>query len=137
MGDCIRLFGLDEKVVEEGEQYTKIVIFHYLTSGMFEGYTVLLDINGQVLEGTYFDIIASFFDMASTWLICAYVKDVNMFWIGLSQFVVSSIFLILFTVIAYYKGWLDPFLYGMTKTFAFKVSSKNRNIVLIQYLQQN
>ncbi len=124
MGDCIELFGLDEKVTEEGVQYTKIVIFHYLMSGIFEGYTVLLDINGQVLQGTIFDIIASFFDMASTWLILAFVKDVNLFWIGLSQFVVSLFSLILFTAIAYFKGWLDPFMHGMTKTFALKVSTK-------------
>jgi len=120
MGDCIRLFGMSEAVVEEGVRYTRIVIFHYLVSGIFEGYTVLLEINGQAVPGTIFDIIMSFADMASTWLLLALVDDVDLYWIGLSQFLVALFSLFLFTAISVYKGWLDPFLEGLTKTFALK-----------------
>ena len=90
-------------------------------TGIFEGYTVLLEINGQAVPGTIFDVIMSFADMASTWLLLAFVDDVDLYWIGLSQFLVALFSLFLFTAISVYKGWLDPFLEGLTKTFALKV----------------
>ncbi len=127
MESCIRLFQMNENVVEIGGQYTKLVIFHYIMEGAFDGYTGLLDINGQVLPATIFDIVMSFADMAATWTIVTR-PDASLYLVGVSQLIVSAVSMVLFAVISYYKGWLDPFLPGLVRSFAMKVSASSLSL---------
>ena len=123
MDDCIRLFRMNEKVAQMGLEYTRVVIFHYIFEGAFDGYSVLLDINGQVLPATLFDIVMSFADMAATWLLVTKVEGVTLYQVGISQLAVSLVSFVLFTMVSYFMGWLDPFLPGLIGSFAMKVST--------------
>jgi len=129
MDDFIRLFGMNERVVEIGVQYTKIVIFDYLFDGMFGTYSVLIYINGQATQSTIFGIITGALDCAATWLLCAFVEDVSLFWIGASMLSMSVLYHTGFTIFAIYKGWLDPFWNGMIKTFALKNIPAVKNVL--------
>jgi len=129
MGDCIRLFQLDEEVVRIGVEYTKIAIFHYLLEGVFDGYTTLLDISGYALPATMFDIVWSFLDLATTWLCLHFIDDFDLFWVGVGQVVVAVLCYILFTCIAVFSGWLDPYWRGMFGSNGFKNTMAVRNII--------
>ncbi len=129
MGDCIRLFGMNEEVVEIGVKYTKVVIFDYLIDGVFGNIYTLLDINGQVTQATLFDFVTGATDCAATWFLLAFVKDIDLFWIGASMLAMSTIHYTCFTLVAHCKGWLDPFYDGMIRNFALKNVPALKNIV--------
>ncbi len=128
MGDCIRLFGLDESVVVIGEEYTKIVIFHYILEGIFEAYTGLLDMVGYALQATIFDIIVGIVEVSVVWLALAFWDDVDLFWVGVIHLAAGTFFLFIFTVLATCLGWLEPFIPGLTRSFALKVRNQSQGI---------
>jgi Na+-driven multidrug efflux pump len=128
MGDCIRLFGFNEAVVAIGVKYTKIVIFDYLVAGIFDNLYTLLDINGQVTQATLFDFVTGATDCAVTWVMLAFVEDVDLYLIGLSMLLISVVHYLGFTLISYFMGWLNPFIDGMVKNFALKNVPAIKNI---------
>lgn len=129
MGDCIRLFRMNDQVVEIGVKYTKIVIFDYMVDGVFGNMYTLFDINGQVTQATLFDFITGATDCCMTWLLLAYVKDMDLFWIGASMLLMSTVHYFIFTLLAHCKGWLDPFYDGLLKSFALKNTPAVKNVV--------
>lgn len=131
MEDCLRLFGLNEEVVAIGGQYSKIVIFHYMFSGLFDSYTALLDISGYALPATLFDIIAGAAEAVVIWSLLAFQEGMTLKWVGVAHLVTGVTCFIFFTLIAVCRGWLDPFWDGLFKTFAIKVRSMNDTIFLI------
>ena len=128
MDDCIRLFGMDAHVVAMGADYAKVVIFDYVAGGLFDEFIALLDVSGYALPATMFDVLGGAIDMMSVWLLLMYVEEMNLFWVGVAQLGTSVVLYIIFGTFAVYKGWLDPFWSGMTKTFALK------NIPAVKYV---
>jgi len=131
MGDCLRLFGLNEEIVNMGVQYTKVVIFDYIVTGIFDSYTALLDISGYAVPATAFDVIAGGADLLVVWCILAYVPGISLFWVGVAHLTSGIICFVLFTSIAVCKGWLDPFWNGLVKNFALKVSQSFIEVVKV------
>lgn len=129
MGDCIRLFRMNEQVVEIGVKYTKVVIFDYMVDGVFGNFYTLLDINGQVTQATAFDIITGLTDCILTWMLLANWEDVDLFWIGASMLFMSTVHYFFFTLLALCKGWLDPFWEGMVKSVAFRNTDAVKNVL--------
>jgi len=129
MGDCIRLFRMNEQVVEIGVKYTKVVIFDYMVDGVFGNFYTLLDINGQVTQATAFDIITGLTDCILTWMLLANWEDVDLFWIGASMLFMSTVHYFSFTLLALCKGWLDPFWEGMVKSVAFRNTEAVKNVL--------
>ena len=121
MDECILLFGLNENVAKIGADYAKVAIFEFTLDGVFESYTCLLDMIGYAGPAVAFDIIAGFGDVAITWVLLASVEGMTLFWLGVSWLAVSAFCFILFGAIALCKGWLDPFLDGMFRSFGLKV----------------
>lgn len=121
MEDCLRLFGLNEEVVAIGAQYSKIVIFHYMFSGLFDSYTALLDISGYAVPATVFDVITGGAEAVVIWSLLEFQEGMTLYWVGVAHLVTGVSCFIVFTSIAVCKGWLDPFWDGMFKTFAMKV----------------
>ena len=129
MEDCLRLFALNEEVVAIGGQYSKVVIFHYMFSGLFDAYTALLDISGYALPATFFDIIAGGVETGVVWSLLAFKDDMTLFRVGVAHLISGVSCFIFFTLIAVFRGWLDPFWDGLFKTFAMKVRYINDTIV--------
>ena len=128
MDDCIRLFGMDAHVVAMGADYAKVLIFDYVAVGLFDTFTALLDVSGYAFPATVFDVLAGTIDMISVWLLLVYVEEMNLFWVGVTQLGTSVVLYLIFGSFAVYRGWLDPFWSGMTKTFALK------NIPAVKYV---
>jgi len=127
MGDCIRLFGMNEDVITMGGDYAKIVVFEYIVSGLFDGISTLLDVSGYAFIATVMDVVAGSMDVISVWLLLAYA-EIDLFWLGAAQLVSSVVFYVLFVGVAVCRGWLDPFWSGLTKTFALK------NVSAVKYV---
>jgi len=128
MEDCLRLFGMSDDVVEIGVQYTKVVIFDYLLSGLFDSFTGLLDVIGYVKEGTAFDIVAGAADAVVLWVILETVPGITLYWVGVIHLISCIVTSILFTSIAVFRGWLDPFWEGLVGSNALK------NISAVKYV---
>lgn len=122
MDDVIRLFGLDDSVAEMGASYAKALIFHYSFVGIFDGCTVLLDIVGYAMHATLYDLFVGTVEIVTLWILLATVDGFNLFWVGVYQLITAASFLIIFLIVSNMVGWLDPFLPGMTRSFALKVS---------------
>ena len=127
--DCIRLFGLNERVVQLGVEYTKVVIFDYVAKGIFDVFTALLVVNDYELPATIFDIITGAMGCGATWVLLAYVDGFNLFWVAVTSLAATVLCLIVFTLVAVCQGWLDPFWNGMIKTFALKNTSAVKNVL--------
>jgi len=127
--DCIRLFGMNEQVVQMGTEYTKVVIFEYVARGIFDAYTALLDINGHALPATIFDMITDAMGCGVTWVLMAYVDGFNLFWVAVTILSTTICCFIVFTLIAVCQGWLDPFWNGMINTCALKNTSAVKNVL--------
>jgi Na+-driven multidrug efflux pump len=123
MGDVIRLFGMNERVVQMGVDYTKVAIFDYILEGISDSYSVLLDISGYAVPATIYDIVAGASDCIILWLLLAFYDGANLFWVAVAMLASNIFFFVLFAVIAICLGWLDPFWNGMIKSCAFKVSA--------------
>lgn len=128
MDDCMRLFGMDAHVVAMGADYAKVLIFDYVAVGLFDAFTALLDVSGYALHATVFDVLAGTIDVVSVWLLLMYVDEMNLFWVGVTQLGTSVVLYLICGTFAVYRGWLDPFWSGMTKTFALK------NIPAVKYV---
>jgi Na+-driven multidrug efflux pump len=121
IGDIVRLMDL-ERVADMVSIYTKVVVWHYVLSGLFDGYNALLDITGHVTVVAVFDIIYGLTNVVILWLMCAYYEGFNLYLLGVTQLIVSVAFFIMFTFLVVYKGWLSSFAHGMLRTFALSVS---------------
>jgi hypothetical protein len=49
--------------------------------------------------------------------------------VGIAELGVSLFIYVMFGIFVVYRGWLDPFWHGMTKTFALKNSSAVKNLL--------
>ena len=122
IGDVARLMGFPEDVVLLTAEYTKIMVWHYLLSGLFDGYNSLLDVSGYVLVGSMFDIIYGAINVAVLWILCAYWENVTLYWIGFAELMVSMTLLLIYTAVVAINGWLNPFMEGIICSFALSVS---------------
>ena len=120
MGNLIRLFGMNEDVIAIGGGYAKVVVFDYIVAGLFDGISTLLDVSGYAFIGTVMDVVAGAMDTICIWLLLVYVKEMSLFWVGAAHLGSSLIFYTIFGAVAVFRGWLDPFWSGLTKTFALK-----------------
>ena len=120
MDDAIRLFGMNERVVEIGAKYTKLVMFDYVAVGMFDTFTALLDVSGYALPATIMDIVAAILDLLSVWLLLMFVDGMNLFWVGMAQMVSSVVIYAVFVCFVVCKGWIDPFKSGLVHSFGLK-----------------
>lgn len=128
MDDVIRLFGMNERVVEIGAQYTKLVMFDYMAVGMFDTFTALLDVSGYALPATIMDLAAASLDLLSVWLLLMFVEGMDLFWVGMAQMVSSVVIYGVFVCFVVYKGWIDPFKSGLVHSFGLK------NIPAVKYV---
>jgi MATE family multidrug resistance protein len=122
IGDVVLLMGLSDKVALITAQYTKIIVWHYLLSGLFDGYNALLDITGYVTIGAILDIIYGLIEVTVLWIMCKYWDGVNLVHISLVELGLSIVFFILYTLLVICQGWLSRFTKGMLGTFALGVS---------------
>lgn len=122
IGDVARLMGFPEDVVAITAEYAKIMVWHYLLSGLFDGYNSLLDVTGYVMVGSIFDIIYGAINVAVLWILCAYWDNVTLYWIGFSELMVSVTLFLIYTAVVVVNGWLDRFMGGMIGSFALFVS---------------
>lgn len=121
IGDIVSLMGLDN-VADIVSHYTTIVVWHYLISGLFRGYYVLLDISGYVRIGAIFDIVYMFTNVSMLWALCAYWDGINLFWIGVIELINAITFFTIFTILVACKGWIAPFTKGIFGGIALRVS---------------
>ena len=121
IGKIVSLMGLDN-VADIVSHYTTIVVWHYLISGLFRGYRVLLDISGYVRIGAIFDIVYMFTNVSILWTLCAYWDGINLFWIGVIELINSVIYFTIFIILVACKGWISPFTKGIFGGVAFRVS---------------
>ena len=128
MDDAIRLFGMNERVVEIGAQYTKVVMFDYMAVGMFDTFTALLDVSGYALPATIMDLVAASLDLLSVWLLLMFVEGMDLFWVGMAQMVSSVVIYAVFVCFVVCKGWIDPFKSGLVHSFGLK------NIPAVKYV---
>ena len=128
MDDAIRWFGMNERVVEIGAQYTKLVMFDYMAVGMFDTFTALLDVSGYALPATIMDLVAASLDLLSVWLLLMFVEGMDLFWVGMAQMVSSVVIYGVFVCFVVCKGWIDPFKSGLVHSFGLK------NIPAVKYV---
>ena len=122
IGDVVELMGMSANVRNLSEQYTQIVIYHYLQDGLFSGWGTITDITGHEVFGTYVEFVEGLVDIALVWLFCSlFPESYNMFWIGVTHLVVGFVFLLIWLGWSLYQGWLDPFMSGFFSSNAFKV----------------
>ncbi|GFH46031.1 hypothetical protein CTEN210_02505 [Chaetoceros tenuissimus] len=128
MDDAIRLFEMNERVVEIGAQYTKVVMFDYMAVGMFDTFTALLDVSGYALPATIMDLAANSTDLLLVWLLLMFVEGIDLFWVGMAQMVSSVVIYAVFVCFVVCKGWIDPFKAGLVH------SSGLKNIPAVKYV---
>ncbi len=122
IADVARLMGLSDQVVGVIGEYTRVVVWVYLMSGLFEGYNSLLDITGYASVGAIVDVVYGFVGTSVLWLACVYWDDMNLYWVAMIELIVSVLFFIGFTIIVACGGWLNRFAKGMLQTCAIRVS---------------
>ena len=128
MDDAIRLFRMNERVVEIGAQYSKLVMFDYMAVGMFDTFTALLDVSGYALPATIMDLVANSIDLLLVWLLLMFVEGMDLFWVGMAQMVSSVVIYGVFVCVVVCKGWIDPFKSGLVHSFGLK------NIPAVKYV---
>jgi len=65
-------------------------------------------------------------EVAVVWLALAFWDDVDLFWVGVIHLATGTFFLFIFTIMATCLGWMEPFIPGLTRSFALK----NKNAVM-------
>jgi hypothetical protein len=121
IGDVVRLMNL-ERVADMVSNYTKITVWHYLLSGLFDGCFALLDITGHVTVVAVYGIIEGLANVILLWLMCEYYEGFNLYLLGVIQLILGVTFFVLFTLLVVDQGWLSSFAHGMFRTFALSVS---------------
>lgn len=129
MDDAIRLFGMNERVVMIGTGYAKVLLADYLTKGMFDVFLALLDVTGYESQATVVVLVEGITSVLSLWALLYFVETMDLFWVGIAELGVSLFIYVMFGIFVVYRGWLDPFWHGMTKTFALKNSSAVKNLL--------
>lgn len=129
MDDAIRLFGMNERVVMIGTGYSKVLLADYLTKGMFDVFLALLDVTGYESQATVVVLVEGITSVLSLWALLYFVETMDLFWVGIAELGVSLFIYVMFGIFVVYRGWLDPFWHGMTKTFALKNSSAVKNLL--------
>ncbi len=122
IGDVVLLMGFEEEIANTTAEYAKIVVWHYLISGLFDGYNSLLDVTGYALIGSIFDIIYGTVNVVLLWVLCTSWDGVTLYWIGFFELMVSILFFVVFTILVAWRGWLNRFAEGMLGSFALYVS---------------
>lgn len=129
MDDAIRLFGMNERVVRIGTDYSKIVMADYLINGIFDIFLSLLDVTGYASPATFVALLEGTISVLSVWGLLHYVDTMNLFWVGVAELGVALLVYSIFVIFVLHRGWLDPFWHGMTKSFALKNSSAVKNVL--------
>jgi len=129
MDDAIRLFGMDEEVVTIGHSYSKLLLGEYFVKGIFHTLFTLLQVSGYASQASFLFILEGIVSLLTVWGLLHWIDEMTLFWVGVSDICVSLLVYSLFAIFVVYKGWLDPFWYGMTKTFALKNIQAVKNVV--------
>ena len=121
MEPVLEWIGFDETTVRIGKDFAMVLIADHLFVGINESIHALLDtIN---LQG-YSTILTAVEELTSFLLILflALFGSPSLQTVGMVHFLVAVAFLLINISIIVYKGWFEPYLEGMTNTFALKVS---------------
>jgi Na+-driven multidrug efflux pump len=129
MDDAIRLFGMNEGVVMIGHGYSKILVGEYFVRGTFHTLFSLLDVNGYASQASGMVILEGTINVLTVWGLLRGIDNMNLFWVGVTSLCISVLVYSLSAIFVVYKGWLDPFWYGMTRTFALKNTQAVKNVV--------
>jgi len=129
MDDAIRLFGMDEEVVMIGHSYSKVLLGQYFVTGVFHTLFTLLQINGYASQVSLLDIVQGTASLVTVWGLLHGIEEMNLFLVGVTDVCISFTIYSLYAIFVVYKGWLDAFWYGMTKTFALKNTQAVKNVV--------
>jgi Na+-driven multidrug efflux pump len=129
MDDAIRVFGMNEQVVLIGTSYSKVLIADYIIQGMFDVFLALLDMTGYASPVMVVALVEGTTSALSLWGLLHFVNGMNLFWLGVTELCVSLFIYSIFGILVVYRGWLDPFWHGMTKTFALKNTSALKNVL--------
>ena len=130
MRHCVLFLGLSESIATRAEDYTRVVVFHYILEGIADAYGVLLEITGHELFGTFIDILEGVMDCLAVGLLVTLNKDATLVHVAFIHLAIGLVFFIFFLTVCIVKGWLKPFWKGMFGTNAFKVSLTNHTLKL-------
>lgn len=114
--------GFDETTVRIGKDYAMVLIADHLFVGINESIHALLDTIG--LQG-YSTVLTAIEELVSFLLILilALFGSPSLQTVGMVHFLVAVAFLLINIGIIVYKGWFEPYMEGMTNSFALKVSN--------------
>lgn len=96
---------------------------------MFDGFLVLLDMTGYASPAMVVALVEGTTSALSLWGLLHFVKGMNLFWVGVMELCISLTIYSFFGILVVYRGWLDAFWHGMTKTFSFKNTSALKNLL--------
>lgn len=129
MDDAIRLFGMNDAVVIIGHDYSKVLVGECLVTGIYHALFTLLDVSGYASHASLLLILEGTISVLTVWGLLHGIEDMNLFWVGVTKLCICSLVYLMFAIFVIYKGWLNPFWHGMTKTFAFKNIQAVKNVV--------
>lgn len=119
---ALRWFGFDEETVRIGQQYCYILIVDLLFDGLGEAIHGLLDVGGLEQFSTLIGATEEICAFLTLLLVALYGNaGPGLVTVGLIQFGLGMVFLVLNIFIIYWKGWFKPYEKGMTGTFALRV----------------
>lgn len=119
----LRWFGFDEETVQIGQQYCYILIVDLLFDGLGEAVHGLLDVGGLEQFSTLIGATEEISAFVVLLLVAMYGNVSGLVAVGLIQFGLGVVFLVLNISIIYWKGWFKPYRQGMIGTFALRVSA--------------
>ncbi len=128
MRPCVLFLGLSQSIATRAEDYTRVVVFHYILEGIADAYGVLLEITGHEIFGTICDISEGVIDCLAVGLLVTLNKNATLIHVAFVHLAIGLIFFLFFLTVCLVKGWLNPFWKGMFRTNAFKVSLTNRTL---------
>ena len=130
MGDTLRILGFNQDIQTIGAEYTKVVIFNYLISGVAEAFGILLDITGHEYFGLFLDIVHNIFNLSAILSLVILVPDAQLVSVAFIQLVIAAAFLVILLIWAIFKGWYSAFWGGMLGSFAMFNRHAVKNVFL-------
>lgn len=122
MDAALRWFGFDEETVQIGKQYCYILVVDLLIDGIGEAIHGLLDVAGLEYFSTLIGASEEVLAFLTLLLVALFGSPgPGLVTVGLIQFGIGMIFLVLNIFIIYWQGWFSPFQKGMFGSFALSV----------------
>lgn len=125
-GDVLRWMGLDEETARIGLSYARVAVYGQLLEGLWEGIDNLLEVTNHEIFSTAIGIAADISEVIYIFTAVTYHDDINLTQITYISLINEIQWIFISLGILHYKGWLEPFMCGLTRTFALN----NKRIVM-------